>query len=200
MVLAGIAAIALLVVMAKDTKIVRIGSDEDIKDDVFSPERYGAAQFPIVQAAIMQRAVDALTLQAAIEADKKAASEKYGVPASVGAVMSVSFTGVVGEGKSGVYDVKVPGMPEILRIRVQTGPAVNGTELRDATGTISFSQFTNQIEYQDAGSALNNELKAQVLATIDNSDITGKTLYVVGAFKLINVKSWLVTPVSLSLQ
>jgi ABC-type branched-subunit amino acid transport system ATPase component len=58
---------------------------------------------------------------------------------------------------------------------VQTGPAINGTDLRDATGTIEFGQFTNQIEYQDAGSAINNEMKKAVLAGLDPSALTGKT-------------------------
>ncbi|RVA35667.1 DUF2291 family protein, partial [Mesorhizobium sp. M7D.F.Ca.US.004.03.1.1] len=118
----------------------------------------------------------------------------------VGPVISVKFSGVVGEGKSGIYKVAVDGVPDTLMIRVQTGPAINGTELRDATGKITFGQFTNQIEYQDAGSALNNEMKKEVLAKLDTNALTGKTISVVGAFKLVNPKSWLVTPVSLEVK
>lgn len=193
----GIAAFALLVAMALDTKVVRIGSAEDIQADVFSPEAFGAAEFPKIQQNITKRAGDAVALATAIAEDKKAAAAQYGVPGGIGPFMSVSFTGVVGEGKSGIYDVKVEGAPEKLRIRVQTGPAINGTDLRDATGTIKFGQFTNQIEYQNAGAAINNEMKKQVLSKIDNSELTGKTIKVIGAFTLINTKSWLVTPVSL---
>ena len=109
--------------------------------------------------------------------------------------MAVKFEGVAGDASSGVYDVKVPGVPEGLRIRVQTGPAINGTDLRDGAGTIAFGQFVNQIEYQNAGSALNKEMKKQVLSKIDNSALTGKTVVVVGVFQLINPKSWLVAPV-----
>ena len=79
-------------------------------------------------------------------------------------------------------------------------PAINGTELRDATGKITFGQFKNQIEYQDAGSALNNEMKKQVLANVDTKALGGKTITVVGAFKLVNPKSWLVTPIRLVVQ
>ena len=186
--------------MALDTKVVRIGSDEDVKADVFSAEAYGKAEFPRIQSLIEERAVDAQTLAAAIAADRKAAEAKYGIPSGIAPVFSVSLTGVVGEGKSGIYDVAVEGVPEELRIRVQTGPAINGTELRDATGTVEFGQFKNQIEYQDAGSALNNAMKQDVLAGVDNKALTGKTLSVVGAFRLINPKSWLVTPVRLSVQ
>ncbi|MEO2037276.1 MAG: DUF2291 family protein, partial [Martelella sp.] len=81
-----------------------------------------------------------------------------------------------------------------------TGPAINGTDLRDATGTIAFGQFKNQIEYQDAGSALNNEMKKDVLAGIDTANLSGKTISVTGVFKLINPKNWLVTPVEMSIE
>ncbi len=72
--------------------------------------------------------------------------------------------------------------------------------LRDATGEIEFGQFTNQIEYQDAGSAINNAMKQEVLAPIDTGDLTGKTVTVTGVFKLINPNNWLVTPVSFEVQ
>lgn len=87
-----------------------------------------------------------------------------------------------------------------MLIRVQTGPAINGTDLRDATGAIAFGQFVNQIDYQNAGSALNKEMKKQVLSKIDASKLAGKTISVVGAFKLINPNNWLVTPVKLDAQ
>ena len=100
-----------------------------------------------------------------------------------------------------LIDLPEPSVgPTDVKIRVQTGPAINGTELRDATGTVQFGQFTNQIEYQNAGSALNNEMKQSVLAAIDTNALAGKTVNVVGAFRLINPKSWLVTPVRLEVQ
>jgi len=190
------AVLVLLAAMALDTKVVVIGSAADVKEVVFEPAAYGVATFPMVQADVTARAVDAVELATAIAADPKAAEARY----AIGGVYPVKFTGVVGEGKSGLYFVTVDGLPGPLKLRVQTGPAINGTELRDATGKIGFSDFTNQIEYQDAGSAINNELKTQVLAKIDNSTLTGKTMTVVGAFKLVNPKSWLITPVSLEVK
>jgi predicted lipoprotein len=199
LVLAGVAAVV-VAAMALDTKVVRIGSEEDVSENVFSPETFGAAEFPKVKASIEQRAVDSKTLAAAIAADKAAAAKQYGVPAGVGAVIPVSFTGVVGDGKSGVYNVAVDGLPPETKVRVQTGPAINGTDLRDATGEIRFGQFKNQIEFQNAGAGINNAMKQQVLAGIDNKALTGKTVSVVGAFTLVNPKNWLVTPVRLEVR
>ncbi|MDQ1130047.1 DUF2291 family protein [Microbacterium sp. SORGH_AS_0888] len=124
----------------------------------------------------------------------------YAVTSSGGPVYSVTFTGVVGTGNAGIYDVAVEGVPSTLRIRVQTGPAINGTDLRDATGDIAFGQFKNQIDYQNAAAALNDQVKSTVLASVDTAALTGKTVTVTGAFTLVNPTAWLVTPVSLEVR
>jgi predicted lipoprotein len=196
----GLVIVALIAGMALDTTIVRIGSENDVRVQKFSPEAFGAEQFPIIKQSVETRAVDAVELAKAIAADKKAAGEKYGVATSVGPVVPVTFTGVVGERKANYNVVAVEGLPPELTVRVQTGPALNGTDLRDATGQIEFGQFTNQIEYQDAGSAINNEVKKVVLGGIDPAGLTGKTVTVVGVFKLVNPKSWIVTPVRLDVK
>lgn len=195
----GAVCVALIGAMALDTTVVRIGSDQDVRQQGFSPERFGAEKFPEIRAFVKDKAVDAKTLFDEATADKKAAGEKYGVMAGIAPVMPVTFSGVVGEGKSGTFYVAIDGM-EDAKVRVQTGPAVNGTDLRDATGTISFGDFTNQIEYQNAGAGINNAMKADVLADLDRENLTGKTIEVTGVFTMISAKNWLVTPVELSVQ
>ena len=197
-----IAAIIIVVAaaIALETKVVKIGSSQDVAHEVFSPETFGASEFPKIKANVKQRAVDVKTLGAAVAADKAAAAKQYGVPAGIGAVIPVSFTGVVGDGKSGIYYVNVDGLPAGTKIRVQTGPAINGTDLRDATGNVRFDQFKNQIDYQNAGAGINDAMKKAVLAGIDTKALTGKTISVAGVFTLINPKNWLVTPVELKVQ
>lgn len=198
--LAAAAGIVVLAAIAFDTKVVVIGSEHDVQEKKFAPATFGAEQFPKTQADIVKRAVPAAELAAAIAADKAAAAKKYGVATSVGAVIPVTFRGVVGEHKGNMHVVAVEGIPADIVVRVQTGPAINGTDLRDATGTIEFGQFKNQIEYQDAGSAINNEMKKSVLAGIDPNTLTGKTVEITGVFKLINPKGWMVTPAKVTVQ
>lgn len=195
----GVIALVVLGVIL-GTKVV--GNDDPLVlgTQEFDPATFGAENFPQIQEAVSERATDAATLAEAIAADAAAAAEEYAVASSGGPVYSVTFTGVVGEGQSGIYEVDVEGVPDDLLIRVQTGPAVNGTELRDATGEITFGQFTNQIDYQNAAAALNDELKAQVLADIDTTALQGKTVTVTGAFTLINPASWLVTPTEIEVS
>lgn len=179
-----------------------VSSDDPLAQGAvdFDPATFGAENFPTVQSTIVDKATDATTLADAIAADPDAAAKEYAVQSSGGPVYSVTFTGVVGEGQSGIYEVTVDGVPDDLLIRVQTGPAINGTDLRDATGDITFGQFTNQIDFQNAASALNDELKKTVLADVDTTNLTGKTIEVTGAFTLVNPAAWLVTPVELSVQ
>jgi predicted lipoprotein len=190
----GVLVVALIVAMALSIKVVGADSDLGAGPKAFSAESWGKENFPKVQKGIADRAVDAPTLAAAIAADPTAAGKKYGVAGGTGPVISVTFTGVAGASQAGVYPVTVEGVPGDILIRVQTGPAINGTDLRDATGTVQFGQFTNQIDYQNAASALNEQLKSSVLGSVDTTTLEGKTIEVTGAFQLINPAGWLVTP------
>ena len=194
------ALVVLVAAMAIDTKVVRIGSATSIAPGGFSAAEYGAAEFPKVQSAVERRAVPAATLATAIAHDRAAAGKQYGVAASAGPELPVKFSGVAGKNDFGTYDVAIAGLPKSVTVRMQTGPAILGTDLRDATGTITFGQFTNQIEYQNAGAALNKQLKKDVLAKVDTSNLTGKTVTVVGVFQLTDPASWLVTPVRLDVK
>ncbi|MCP1200471.1 DUF2291 family protein [Notoacmeibacter sp. MSK16QG-6] len=194
------AVIALLSAMVLDTHVVRIGSEQDTRTAAFSPESFGQEQFPRIQSLIESRAVEATELAPAALEDKAAAAEKYGTPGGIAPIFPVKFTGTVGEGRSGTFNIAVDELPDEVSIRVQTGPAVNGTELRDFPGDIGFGDFTNQIEYQNAGSGINNAMKAEVLNDLDRESLAGRTISVVGVFRMINPKNWLVTPVRLSVQ
>ena len=93
--------------------------------------------------------------------------------------------------------VTVPGIGKETRVSVQIGPAINGTTLRDATGLISFNDFVNQVEFSNAATALNTEMKADVLADLDPASLAGKQVTVVGATAPLNPKVITVTPVSI---
>ena len=100
--------VVVILAIALDTKVVRIGSSEDLRQAAFSAAVYGAKTFPEIKAAIEARAVEAATLQQAIVADKNGAIAKYGVAGGSGPVFSVKFVGVAGERQaSGLCEVKV---------------------------------------------------------------------------------------------
>ena len=194
--LSGAIALAVVAAIGLNTTVVRIGSEADVRQQVFSPDAFGEAEFPRIKSFVTEKALDAATIAPEVLSDKVAAGKKYGTVSSTGAIMMVRVTGVLGEAKAGNYDLSVDGMPADIKLRVQTGPAINGTDLRDAPGDIEFGAFKNQIEYQDAGSGINRAMKKAVLDGIDTTSLTGKTVEVVGTFRLGNPKNWLITPVS----
>lgn len=199
-VLAAVAAVVVIGAIGLDTKVVRIGSPQDLRQKVFNPDEFGTAQFPRIQGIVEKRAAGAVDLAKLLASDKKKAIAEHGTMAGAFPVMAVRFTGTVGAGKSGIFEVKVDGLPDGDKIRVQTGPAINGTGLRDFPGDIDFGAFKNQIEYQNAGAGINRAMSAAVLEGLDRAHLTGKTMTVTGVFTLINPKNWLVTPVALEVK
>ena len=158
-----------------DTTVVPIDPEGDAAAGGFSPAAFGAAEFPRIRAAVETRAADAVELAAAIAEDKAAAAERYGTPAGIGAVMPVRFTGIVGEGRSGVYDVAVEG-PARGAPECACRPAPRSTAPIFATRpeTSCSAGSPTRSSTRDAGSAINAELKRSVLEGLDTSALTGR--------------------------
>jgi predicted lipoprotein len=188
-------AIALITGMALDTKVIVNGSAEDLRKQAFSPDQYAQNEYPATRDFVLSKAVDANTLYMEMQADKTTTVEKYGVKSGIGSIIPIKLNAVVESGRSGIYTLTVANIPNKQTIRVQAGPAINGTDLRDATGQIGFGQFKNQIQYQDVGAAFNRVMKADILENIDQNTLVGKQVSIVGVFRLINTKNWLITPV-----
>ena len=152
------------------------------------------------------KAVEATTVLEAIRADPAAASKKYGtrpggegtyafVVKGTGVVTSVEQAGAVGQL---AVDVTPPdGKPDL---NIAVGPVFLGTALRDAVGFIKFGQFTNQIEYASVAAALNSEVRTNVTAALDFSQVKGKTVGFTGAFQLLDPQNVVVTPVQLKVK
>jgi predicted lipoprotein len=72
-----------------------------------------------------------------------------------------------------------------------------GTAVRDAVGFIHFSQFTNQLDYADVATALNNHVRDSVVqqAVIDSA--VNRSITFEGAFQLLDPNRITVTPVRL---
>jgi predicted lipoprotein len=198
----GGAVLLLVIAMFLGTKIVPAGSTLGGTAASFDAASYGKKQFPIQQKYVQSHAVNAGEFAAAVVADQAAAAKKYGVSLNSGTstIVCVKLTGVVGTvPAAGFTPVTVSGLPADLALAVQLGPAITGTDLRDASGKIPLGQFENQIQFQDAGTAINNELKI-LLKKAGAPNLTGKTIVITGAFQLINPKLWNITPASIEVK
>jgi len=85
--------------------------------------------------------------------------------------------------RSGLAEVEVdvPGGTE--RVRLQIGPVLRGTSIRDALPTVSFDQFVNQIQYAEVAGALNARVERD-LASLEREALPGRQVRFVGATEL----------------
>jgi predicted lipoprotein len=107
----------------------------------------------------------------------------------------VEFTGVAGAPNGSIVPVTVEGVASDVVVQVQIGPALNGTALRDVTGTVSFNEFTNQLEFQEVATEFNDRVRDEVLTEVDPATLEGSTIHVVGAFTRVNPALVSVVPV-----
>ncbi|MFB4284360.1 DUF2291 family protein [Nonomuraea sp. MTCD27] len=198
--IAAAAVAALVVLMAVDTEYRTAETAAAAAPAKFDPAAFGAQNYEAkVVPAIKQSAVDLPVLLKALAGDKDAAGQKYGRRQGTGPyTFAVKGRGEAGKSRSGLLPVTVEGVPDGTRVSLQIGPAINGTALRDAAGFITFGQFTNQVEYADAATALNNELRAKLLNGLDVAALDGKEITFTGAFTLLTPQTVTITPVEIS--
>ncbi|GAA0259186.1 DUF2291 domain-containing protein [Cryptosporangium japonicum] len=165
-------------------------------EQTFDPAEFGAETFPEIAPLIERNAVPLTELVPALEADPDAAGEKYGKrEGSSPYSFPVTAEGTGGDLNGSLLSLVVEGLPADTQIWVQVGPAITGTSLRDATGTIKFGDFLNQVQYADAGTALNNEVRTKVLAGVQPNTLKGTKISVVGAFTFLTPEVVTLTPV-----
>ena len=195
----GIALVVLVVAaIALDTTYKKPGEATSTGRAAFDPTSYGEKNFPKAVSTLEESAVPLPKLHAALRKDADAAGEQYGKrQGSSPYSFSTSAEGIAGEAEGGLMPVRVKGVPKDTTVSLQVGPAINGTAIRDGVGFIEFGQFTNQVEYAAAATALNEQVKKQVLADIDPATLEGKRVSFVGAFSIITPDVVTITPVKL---
>jgi predicted lipoprotein len=172
--------------------------------------RNAAAKFvdPIWSSKVLpifeEKAQDIVQVVPEIRADPEAAGQKYGRREATNPYnYMVRGTGKVTEIKSesqaGTAIVEIPGLNE--KIALQIGPVVRGTALRDATGLVSFNQFTNQLDYADVSKEMNGRALKAAFANTAPASLAGKTVTFFGAFTFDphSKSPILVTPVKIVL-
>ena len=175
-----------------DTKITAGGRP------AFNPDTYGEKTYPKAVDTLEKDATPLPQLLAELNKDQEGASERYGHrQGNSPYAFAVSGEGVAGKVKDGVLPVKVKGVPKSTQVAIQTGPAIPGTAIRDAVGFIEFGQFLNQVEYADAATALNKQVKAQVLSDLEPASLEGKKVRFLGAVALLAPTAVTITPVQL---
>ncbi|MBY5405991.1 DUF2291 family protein (plasmid) [Rhizobium sp. Z1P35] len=119
-----------------------------------------------------------------------AAGEKYGNPRKQSSspwTYAVKITGKVvaadTASRAATLDVDADGDGK-ADAKVQIGPALRGTALRDTLEFVNFNEFKNQIEWAQFGKAFNEKANTAFLFAIPREGLVGKTVTTIGAFPL----------------
>jgi predicted lipoprotein len=136
---------------------------------------------------IVTKSVDAAVLLPEIRANPEAAGEKYGRreatnPFNYMIKGSGKVTQVNTESRAGTMTVELANSTNHETVTLQTGPVVIGTAIRDATGLVSFNQFTNQIDYAAISKEMNSRAIKDALSGKDPARLVGKSVQFFGAF------------------
>ncbi|MGA4686955.1 DUF2291 family protein [Micromonospora sp. AB353] len=196
----GLAAVlALVVAILVSTEYRSASAPSAAEAQRFDPARYGAETYRSkVVPAVQKGATPLPELFAALAADKEAAGRKYGHRQGTGPwSFAVTGEGVAGPTTGSLMQVTGTGLPAQTRVQIQVGPAINGTALRDAAGFITFGQFLNQVEFADAATALNNEMRATLLADLKPADLAGQKITFTGAFSFVTPSVVTITPIEI---
>lgn len=153
---------------------------------------------------IQEKAQDIARILPEIRSDPDTAGQKYGRREATNPYnYMIKGTGRVteihNESRVGTATVEIPELNE--KVALQIGPVVRGTALRDATGIVSFNQFSNQLDYADVSKEMNLRALKTAFANVDPASLAGKTVTFFGAFTFDpHSKSLiLITPVKITL-
>jgi predicted lipoprotein len=180
-----------IILILKPPFVIRPLTDRAGTGTVSQTVQNAAAKFvdPIWSSKVLpifeEKAQDIVQVVPEIRADPEAAGQKYGRREATNPYnYMVRGTGKVTEIKSesqaGTAIVEIPGLNE--KIALQIGPVVRGTALRDATGLVSFNQFTNQLDYADVSKEMNGRALKAAFANTAPASLAGKTVTFFGAF------------------
>lgn len=169
-------------------------------DDARNAQRLETTFEPELLPLIAARALDVETLTAALAEDVDAAGQAHAnrgsgqgaawnfSVADAGTVVAANLTS---SAKTADVDVDGDGAADV---RVQLGPVIRGTALRDVAPFYNFDDFRDQIEFAKLARAINDLIRPGLV--LPEGDLTGRTLRFTGVVPVQNPGDALVvTPI-----
>ena len=132
---------------------------------------------------IQAKAIDIALVAEAADKDIVAAGAQYGRDlGNKSFVFAVKTTAKVKSVDENFIVLDVPGASAQDTFNIPIGLALSGNPLRDVTGKITFGDFYDQTQYQDAASALKDLVRSTIIDKLDLKSLPGKTLEIYGAW------------------
>ena len=124
------------------------------------------------------------------KSDLDAAAEKYGhkekegsAPWTFAAKVSGTIVKAETTSRAGYLDTDVDGDGK-ADVRIQIGPVIKGTAIRDSLDFVNFNEFKNQIQWAEFGKAFNVHINGLTLEKLSRDGLEGKKVEALGAYPL----------------
>ena len=145
-------------------------------------------------------------LQAAMQANLDDAGARYGhrergegAPWNFATSLKGKIVEANVESSAAKLGVDVDGDGKV-DAEVQIGPVLRGTALRDSLPFISFTNYTNQVEFAQLANAFNDEAFKTTLKDLPRATLKGRSVELLGAFTSGDATATpVITPVQLTL-
>jgi predicted lipoprotein len=174
------AVLAILAIAALSAcRILPIKTDRQQQDQGASRSTFDAASFvksswdEKVLPHFKTKATDLATVLDGVAKDYNGTATQYGLrhgdatgPVSFAVKGSGVVTAVNTESRAGTASIDVPTAAGTKSVTLQIGPVVRGNAIRDCLPFVSFQDFTNQIEFAQAGRALTERAMLDLKATL----------------------------------
>lgn len=181
-------AVVVVVAMIASTKFFTPEELAEALPKPFDPPAVAAELFEKANTELSDKAKPLGEVVTAVQADPKAAAEKYEAvaPNESTWVFPVTATGTVTEAGDDSLRVKVDGVPDETAVIVPLDTAIQGTAIRDAMG-FKFADAPGQTDYQYVGDELKKLMQAAVQKEIsDPASLKGKKVTVLGVISVQN--------------
>lgn len=205
------AAISLAIVLAlPGCKIIKTPTAEEAAAEAsggFAPDKqvaeiWDAKVIPFLE----KRAGTFQEVTALSKSDLDAAAAKYGhkekegsAPWTFAAKVSGTIIKAETTSRAGYLDTDVDGDGK-ADVRIQIGPVIKGTAIRDSLDFVNFNEFKNQIQWAEFGKAFNTHVNGLTLAKLPREGLEGKKVEALGAYPLPSTgQPALLTPATITI-
>lgn len=189
------AALALVCAIAlSGCKIIKTPTAQEAAEAAsggFNPDRLVAESWDTKVVPYLDKKAGGFQEVAALASgNPEAAGAKYGhkekqgsAPWTFAARLTGTIVAAETKSRSAYVDVDADGDGK-ADARVQIGPAIRGTAIRDSLDFVNFNEFKNQIEWAQYGKSFNTHVNGLILEKLSRDGLVGKKVDALGAFPL----------------
>jgi predicted lipoprotein len=141
---------------------------------------------------INKMALDYPTLKAAMQKNMDEAGAQHGYrekgdssPWNMAVRVAGTVVAAETELSAGTADIDADGDGK-ADVQIQIGPVIRGTTIRDTLPFISFTNYTNQIDFAQLANAFNDKAYEGALQDVDRSKLVGQKVDLTGVFPADN--------------